>query len=100
MLKCAINYYKKLLKCAINYIICLVNKMKRLALTELIKWVNNPKRKPLIIWGARQVGKTYLVKDIFAQEYFKDKYIYIDFRLEKDIKDFCDENVDPKKIIE
>lgn len=100
MLKCAINYYKKLLKCAINYIICLVNKMKRLALTELIKWINNPKRKPLIIWGARQVGKTYLVKDIFAQEYFKDNYIYIDFRLEKDIKDFCDENVDPKKIIE
>lgn len=35
--------------------------MERVALQNLIDWNNNPRRKPLIVWGARQVGKTYLV---------------------------------------
>ena len=73
--------------------------MKRKYLTNLINWYNNPKRKPLIIWGARQVGKTYLVKYLFAKEYIKTNYIYIDFRIEKDIREFCDNNIDPKKIM-
>ena len=34
--------------------------MERLALQKLIAWNIKPNRKPLIIWGARQVGKTYL----------------------------------------
>ena len=43
----------------------------------LTKWNIRNNRKPLIVWGARQVGKTYLVKDIFAEEYYPDAYIYI-----------------------
>lgn len=38
--------------------------MERIALQKLIDWNENQKKKPLIVWGARQVGKTYLVKDI------------------------------------
>lgn len=45
--------------------------MKRLALTSLIKWKDNHKRKPLIVWGARQVGKTYLIKEMFAKNFIK-----------------------------
>lgn len=37
--------------------------MKRLGLDYLIKWVKNTSRKPLVIRGARQVGKSYLVRD-------------------------------------
>ena len=52
--------------------------MKRNALQELLKWKDNERRKPLIVWGARQVGKTYLVRDIFAENCYKDNYVYID----------------------
>ena len=74
--------------------------MKRVALENLIAWNSNPHRKPLIVWGARQVGKTYLVKDIFAEEYYADNYIYIDFKKEDDIREFCFETADARKIIE
>lgn len=67
--------------------------MKRKYLTNLINWYKNPKRKPLIIWGARQVGKTYLVKKLFAEEYIKENYIYIDFRIEKYIREYCENTI-------
>ncbi len=38
--------------------------MERIQMQNLIDWNNNQKRKPLIVWGARQFGKTYLVKDL------------------------------------
>ena len=40
--------------------------MERTALQQLIDWNENKRKKPLIVWGARQVGKTYLVQEIFA----------------------------------
>lgn len=74
--------------------------MERIALESIIKWYHNPNKKPLIIWGARQVGKTYLVKNIFAESYFKNSYIYIDFKVEDDIRNFCFKTANSKKIIE
>ncbi len=74
--------------------------MKRIAMQKLVDWKNKNKRKPLIVWGARQVGKTYLIKDLFAEEYYANSYIYLDFKLEKQINTFCLENTDPAKIIE
>ena len=68
--------------------------MRRNAIAALEAWLNNKRRKPLILWGARQVGKTYLVRDIFAEEYFSNSYIYIDLRVENAIKDYCSETVD------
>ena len=55
--------------------------MLRNATNLLTKWNARKNRKPLIVWGARQVGKTYLVKDIFAEEYYSNSYIYIDFKI-------------------
>ena len=51
--------------------------MERIALQKLIEWNNNKRKKPLIVWGARQVGKTYLIQELFAKEYYKNSYLYI-----------------------
>lgn len=74
--------------------------MKRNALQKLLEWNNSKRKKPMIVWGARQVGKTYLVKDIFAQTYYKDNYIYIDCKIEDEVRDFCTKTANAKKIIE
>ena len=37
--------------------------MYRKYIEDLKKWLNNPRRKPLMIWGARQTGKSYLVEE-------------------------------------
>ena len=74
--------------------------MERNALQKLIDWNNNKRKKPLIVWGARQVGKTYLVKDMFAETYYKDNYIYIDCKIEDEIREFCSKTANAEKIIE
>jgi predicted AAA+ superfamily ATPase len=51
--------------------------MYRQALEELKKWQQKPNKKPLIIRGARQVGKTWLMKE-FGKTCF-DKHVYINF---------------------
>lgn len=50
--------------------------MERTALQKLVTWNNSHSRKPLIVWGARQVGKTYLVQNLFAETYYKNNYGY------------------------
>ena len=56
----------------------MVSVMERKAMQDLINWKNKKNRKPLLIYGARQVGKTYLVKE-FGNRYFED-IIYIEAR--------------------
>lgn len=74
--------------------------MERIALQKLIAWNESKKKKPLIVWGARQVGKTYLIKDIFAETYYKKNYIYIDCKIEDEIREFCSNTANAEKIIE
>ena len=74
--------------------------MERIAIQKLIKWNNSNRKKPLIVWGARQVGKTYLIKDIFAKTYYKNNYIYIDFKADDDVNKFCSQTANADKIIE
>lgn len=74
--------------------------MERNATQKLIAWNNSNKKKPLIVWGARQVGKTYLIKEIFAERYYKNNYIYIDCKIEDEIRDFCSKTANVQKIIE
>ena len=74
--------------------------MERIALQKLINWNNNKRKKPLIIWGARQVGKTYLVEELFAKTYYKNNYIYVDCKKEDEIREFCSETANAEKIIE
>lgn len=52
--------------------------MERLIYKELIKWKPNPKRKPLILNAARQVGKTYILREFASKEYPKVVYFSLD----------------------
>ena len=52
--------------------------MYRIAIEKLYKWKNSKRRKPLIIEGARQVGKTWLMKEIGKQAYTDTVYINFD----------------------
>lgn len=52
--------------------------MDRFKYTELIKWKNSTKRRPLILFGARQVGKTWLLKEFGKREYKKTAFISFD----------------------
>ena len=54
----------------------------------------------MIVWGARQVGKTYLIRDLFAETYYKNSYLYIDFRVEDDIRNYCESHVSAKEAVE
>ncbi|MBE5926265.1 MAG: ATP-binding protein [Lachnospiraceae bacterium] len=74
--------------------------MERIALQKLIDWNNNKRKKPLIVWGARQVGKTYLVEELFAKTYYKNNYIYVDCKKEDEIREFCSQTANAEKIIE
>ena len=89
-----------LLKGVINYIITLEMNMYRKYLDNLIAWLNDPYRKPLMVWGARQVGKTYLLKDMFAKTYFPKKTIYIDCSTNQKFVDYCLDHINAKEVIE
>jgi len=71
--------------------------MKRKIINDLIKWKSSPDRKPLVLKGARQVGKTYILEK-FSQEYFK-KYHYIDLRENKNIGNIFKDTYNPSEII-
>ena len=74
--------------------------MERKYIKDLINWISDPKRKPLMIWGARQVGKSYLVEELFAKAYFKDRYLRIDCSDESDFVDFVEKNNNLAKVLE
>ncbi len=65
--------------------------MKRRAIDRLVNWMGNTTKKPLFIFGARRVGKTYLVKD-FGKEYFKD-VMYVNCESNVFANDVFNENV-------
>lgn len=73
--------------------------MHRKYLKDLINWLNSNSRKPLIIWGARQVGKSYLIKNIFAEQFFKGNYIYVDCRTDYDFVNYCETHVNANDVI-
>ena len=74
--------------------------MHRKYIENLIEWKDSHNRKPMMVWGARQVGKTYLIKEIFAKDYYPNKYIYVDCRTEHNFVDYCMEHVNAKEIID
>jgi predicted AAA+ superfamily ATPase len=72
--------------------------MQRKIISELLAWKNNKNRKPLILNGSRQVGKTYAL-ETFAKENF-DNVIYLNMEIETSLRDFLDGDISPKKIIQ
>lgn len=71
--------------------------MKRCAMQDLIRWKNSENRKPMILKGARQVGKTWLMKE-FGRLYFS-KVAYITFYNNQRMKRVFDDDYDIRRII-
>jgi len=71
--------------------------MERNAINDLISWKNNSNRKPLIIRGARQVGKTWLMKEFGKTTYAQTAYV--NFESSKRLKLLFMENFDIARII-
>jgi uncharacterized protein len=73
-------------------------KILRRIFNDLIEWKTNPDRKPLILQGTRQVGKTWILKH-FGEQYFENT-AYFNFDLQTELKDFFEKTKDPVRIIE
>ena len=71
--------------------------MERLLMRELVKWKEKKSRKPLIIKGARQVGKTWLMKE-FGKRYFEN-VIYINFENNQRMKNVFEMDYDIERIL-
>ena len=71
--------------------------MYRSAINALLQWENKDNRKPLIIMGARQVGKTWLMKEFGRTNY--DKVAYISFYNNKRMDEVFQNDFDVKRII-
>lgn len=71
--------------------------MKRDQLQKLIQWKNKKDRKPLIINGARQVGKTWLLKEFGKSQY--DQCAYINFETSKNLSQVLEQGYDIKSIL-
>jgi len=72
--------------------------MERKLMSELLKWKDKSSRKPLLLEGARQVGKTYLLKD-FGKRYFKN-VAYINFQNpSREIAELFDGSIEPSRIV-
>jgi predicted AAA+ superfamily ATPase len=73
-------------------------KMKRLIVGELLKWKASKKRKPLILTGARQVGKTWILKEFGKSAY--ESYAYFSFDENSEYKQFFETTKDVRRILE
>ena len=72
--------------------------MKRNAIQDLIAWKDSEDRKPMVLKGARQVGKTWLMKE-FGQNFY-DSYAYFNFDEEDELNSIFQANKNPHRIIE
>lgn len=71
--------------------------MKRDILDQLISWKTNSRRKPLLIKGARQVGKTWVMKE-FGKTNF-ERVLYVNFERDKLIQDLFEKDFDLTRIL-
>ncbi len=71
--------------------------MYRSLVEKLQAWKLNKDRKPLILFGARQIGKTYLLNE-FGEKFFKN-YIYINFEKNPQMAEVFEQDLDPTRIV-
>lgn len=72
--------------------------MKRDIYVKLLEWKSSPRRKPLLLKGARQTGKTYILKAFGEKEY--ENLFYFNFEEDRKLSQFFDANLNPKTIVE
>ena len=71
--------------------------MKRMAEQQIMGWKDSLRRKPLVIRGARQVGKTWLVENVLSQQY--DSFVKIDLEKRRDLHTLFAGNLEPQSIL-
>ena len=71
--------------------------MKRDIYHRMLEWKSSKRRKPLLIRGARQVGKTYILRQFGNKEY--ENVAYVNFEENPALDDFFQQKLDPKTII-
>ena len=71
--------------------------MYRIAMETLLKWKQSKRRKPLIMEGARQVGKTWLMKEFGRQAYANT--IYINFDSNSQMAELFASDLDTERLI-
>ena len=72
--------------------------MYRNAIESLVKWNCNKRRKPMIVWGARQVGKTWLMQE-FGRQHFS-QCVYVSFYNNKRMAEIFEEDYNPRRILQ
>lgn len=72
--------------------------MERMILKDLLKWKNSKHRKPLILKGVRQVGKTWLLKE-FGKRYYENT-AYFNFDENEEYKQFFETTKDVERILQ
>jgi len=72
--------------------------MKRKISHSFVEWKNSDERKPMILNGARQVGKTYILEE-FGKEYFENM-IYLNMEIEGAVRNYIEQELSPRKIIQ
>jgi predicted AAA+ superfamily ATPase len=72
--------------------------MKRDIYQKLLEWKDSERRKPLLLKGARQTGKTYILKEFGNNEY--ENVFYFNFEEESHLKDFFRRDLKPHRIIQ
>ncbi|NOZ45149.1 MAG: ATP-binding protein [Chlorobi bacterium] len=70
--------------------------MYRTIFEHLINWKKQTKRKVILVRGARQVGKTYIIRELGKTF---DSFLEINFEKDTDVKSLFDKNLNPKRII-
>jgi len=72
--------------------------MKRKIIDNLVAWKNQPNgRMPLLVYGARQVGKTHTLNE-FGERYYKD-IAYVNLETNKAVSSYFAENIEPERIV-
>lgn len=71
--------------------------MKRKIMQQLIEWKNSPSRKPLILNGARQVGKTFILRE-FGKEQYKNS-VYFNLESNGTVASMFNDDISPSKLI-
>jgi predicted AAA+ superfamily ATPase len=72
--------------------------MERKIYADLVKWKNKSGRMPLIVNGARQVGKSYILQEFGKQEF--DNYIIVNLEIDKDLAGKFEEDITPLPVIQ
>ena len=72
--------------------------MKRTVMKKLLNWKNSPYRKPLILKGVRQVGKTWVLKE-FGRQYYENT-AYFNFDENEEYKQFFETTKDVERILQ